>query len=68
MKSTKGQQLQNHQIVISSLPTKVLDQIDELARASDRSRAAMSRVLLATALAAQQIRTTAAALGGATSR
>ena len=59
MKSTKGQQLQNHQIVISNLPTEVLDQIDDLAHATDRSRAAMSRVLLATALAAQGVKATA---------
>ena len=59
MKSTKGQQSPNQQIVISNLPTETLDQIDNLAHATDRSRAAMSRVLLATALAAQRIKTTA---------
>ena len=43
-----------HQIVISSLPAEVLDQIDHLARSTDRSRAAMSRVLLVTGLSAYE--------------
>jgi hypothetical protein len=57
MKSANCPELPLHQIVITSLPADVLEQIDHLARSTDRSRAAMSRVLLVTALAAYEMKT-----------
>ena len=52
MNSPNGSAPPLHQIVITNLPDEVLNQIDHLARATDRSRSAMSRVLLVRALTA----------------